>query len=79
MEQAMAPGSPLGHSPYFTTPCPPATPPLLQPPPRSPKSFSYTGGGETKPEAVSALGSAARSTAHARDNPGALAGESRIT
>ena len=66
----------------FTLPhhaLPPATPPLLQPPPRSPESFSHAGGGETKPEAVSALGSAARSTAHARDNPGARAGETRIT
>lgn len=71
-------GNPAG---AFTLPhhaLPPATPPRLQPPTPSPESFSRAGGGETKPEAVSALGSAARSTARARDSPGALAVAARI-
>lgn len=39
-------GTLFGHSPYLTTPCPPAPPPPLQPPPRSQKSFRHAGTGK---------------------------------
>lgn len=69
MEQPWS-GQPMPrHSPYLTTPCPP--------PPRrcssrhrgARRSFSHAGGGETKPEAVSALGSRRPEHCACADNP----------